>query len=70
MDSPQDLVAQGLKFFSGIARTLQSPEATRRLVDSIVKTDEATGKTSINIPVESKESVQQVLSLLSKLLSN
>lgn len=33
----------------------------------IVKTDETTGATSINIPVESKESVQQVLSLISKL---
>lgn len=70
MDSPQDLVAQGLKFFSGIARTLQSPEATKQLVDTIVKTDKATGKTSINIPVESKESVQNVLKLLSKLLSS
>lgn len=66
-DSPEALVAQGVKFFSGIAKALQSPEATHRLVDSIVKTDEATGETHINIPVESKESVLQVLSVLSKL---
>ena len=66
-DSPHDLVAQGVSFFSGLAKTLQSPEATQRLVDTIVKTDETTGETSINIPVASKESVQQVLSLISKL---
>ena len=56
-----------MKFFSGMAKALQSPEATHRLVDSIVKTDEVTGKTHINIPVESKESVLQVLSVISKL---
>ena len=66
-DSPEALVAQGVKFFSGMAKALQSPEATHRLVDSIVKTDEVTGKTHINIPVESKESVLQVLSVISKL---
>ncbi|MGM9842127.1 MAG: DEAD/DEAH box helicase [Candidatus Limisoma sp.] len=67
---PQELVAQGLSFFSGLAQTLQSPEATKQLVDSIVKTDPQTGATSLNIPVPSKETVEQVLNMFSKLFQS
>ena len=66
-DNPQELVRQGLSFFSGLARTLQSPEATRQLVDSIVKVDEKTGETSIHIPVQDKESVANILAMVGKL---
>ena len=66
-DNPQELVRQGLSFFSGLARTLQSPEATRQLVDSIVKVDETTGETSIHIPVQDKESVANILTMVGKL---
>lgn len=69
-DTPEQLVGKGISFLSGLAKTLQSPEATARLVDSIVKTDEATGQTSINIPVADKESVTQLVSLVSKLFSS
>lgn len=69
-DTPEQLVEKGISFLSGLAKTLQSPEATARLVDSIVKTDEATGQTSINIPVADKESVTQLVSLVSKLFSS
>lgn len=64
---PQELVQQGMSFFSGLARTLQSPEATRRLVDSIVEVDEKTGETSLHIPVPDKESVTTVLNMIGKL---
>lgn len=64
---PQELVQQGMSFFSGLARTLQSPEATRRLVDSIVKVDEKTGETSLHIPVPDKESVTTILNMIGKL---
>ncbi|MGM9833394.1 MAG: DEAD/DEAH box helicase [Candidatus Limisoma sp.] len=67
---PQELVAQGLSFFSGLAQTLQSPEATKHLVDSIVRTDPKTGATSLNIPVPSKETVEQVLSMFFKLFQS
>ncbi len=67
---PKDLVAQGVSFLSGLAETLKSPEATAQLVDSIVERDERTGRTSIKIPVESKETVSNLLSILGKLLSN
>lgn len=64
---PKDLVSQGVSFLSGLAETLKSPEATAQLVNSIVEKDEQTGETSIKIPVESKETVTNLLNLISKL---
>ncbi len=66
---PKDLVAQGVSFLSGLAETLKSPEATAQLVDSIVEKDEQTGETSIKIPVESKETVSNLLNLFGKLFA-
>ena len=66
---PKDLVAQGISFLSGLAETLKSPEATAQLVDSIVGKDEQTGETSIKIPVESKETVSNLLNLIGKLFA-
>ena len=66
---PKDLVAQGVSFLSGLAETLKSPEATAQLVDSIVEKDEQTGKTSIKIPVDSKETVSNLLSIIGKLFA-
>ena len=64
---PSDIVRQGVSFFSSLAQTLSSPEATRQLVDSLVETDKQTGQTTLRIPVPNKETVQNVLSALSKL---
>ncbi len=66
-DDPKELVAQGMSFFASLAETLKSPESTEQLLDSIVTTDEKTGKTSLNIPVPDKESVRNVLGMLGKL---
>ena len=66
---PKDLVAQGISFLSGLAETLKSPEATAQLVDSIVEKDEQTGETSIKIPIESKETVSNLLNLIGKLFA-
>ena len=65
--SHQELLQQGISFFSGLAKTLQSPEATRQLVDSIVQVDEQTGEASLHIPIPDKESVTNVLTLFGKL---
>ncbi len=67
--SPQDLVGQGIAFFSGLAKTLQSPEATQRLVDSIVETDAQTGQSHLKIPVPDKETVGTLLGALGKLFA-
>ena len=65
--NPKQLVAQGVTFLSGLARTLKSKEATEELIDQLVKTDEKTGETSINIPVPDKQTVKQLLDIIGKL---
>jgi len=68
-NNSQRLISQGFSFLSGLAETLKSPEATRELIDNIVETDTTTGESSIKIPVESKESVEQVFNMFQKLFS-
>lgn len=67
-ETPEQLLQQGISFFTGLARTLSSPEATRNFVNSIVEEDKETGQTSLRIPISDKESVVGVLNLLGKLL--
>lgn len=69
VSQPKVLVEQGISFLSGLAETLKSPEATSALVDSIIEKDEETGKTSIKIPVESKETVENLLCIIGKLFA-
>ena len=66
--NPKQLINQGVSFLTSLAETLQSEEATRQLVDSIVEVDKDSGETSVKIPVESKETVMQLFSLFRKLL--
>lgn len=54
-DVPENLLQQGISFFSGWARTLESPESTRKLVDTIVKEDPETGQARLSIPVPDKK---------------
>ena len=68
-NNSQRLISQGISFLRGLAETLKSPVATKNLIDNIVETDAMTGKSSIKIPVESKESVEQVLNMFQKLFS-
>jgi SNF2 family DNA or RNA helicase len=67
---PQELVAQGISFFSGLAQTLQSPEATQQLVDTLVETNAETGESHLRIPVPDKQTVQTLLNFVGKLFSN
>lgn len=69
ISQPKELVEQGISFLSGLADTLKSPEATSALVDSIIEKDEETGKTSIKIPVESKETVENLLKMIGNLFA-
>jgi hypothetical protein len=57
-----------MQFFAGLAQALYSPESTKNLVESIVSEDKETGKTTLNIPVESKESVMNILQLFGNLM--
>ena len=65
--SPKDLITQGAVFLSGLAATLKSPEATERLVNSLVETDAKTGQTSLKIPVPDKQTVRNLLDIVGKL---
>jgi superfamily II DNA or RNA helicase len=67
MEAP-DLLAQGFSFLNGLAKTLSSPESTEKLVRSLVEKDEKTGRTHLKIPVESEETVSNVLNMLGNLL--
>lgn len=67
-DEPELLIRQGLSFLGGLARTLKSAEATRKLVDSLVEENPQTGETTLRIPVSDKESVVDLLSLFGKLM--
>ena len=67
---PQELVAQGISFLSGLAQTLQSPEATQQLVDTLVETNAETGESHLRIPVPDKQTVQTLLNFVGKLFSN
>lgn len=69
-EHPEQLVQQGISFLSGLARTLSSPEATRKLVDSIVEEDKETGRATLRIPVPDKESVTGILNLFGKLFAD
>jgi superfamily II DNA/RNA helicase len=61
-ETPVDLVQIGK-----LAQTLSDPEATQKLVSSIVQKDEA-GKSYLKIPVDNEKMVENVLTLFSGLL--
>ncbi len=67
VSTPEELVAQGVSFLSGLAQTLQSPEATERLVNTLVETDEKTGESTLRIPVPDKQTVTSLLTFVGKL---
>ncbi len=66
--SPEQLVQQGMSFFTGLAKVLSSPEATEQLVNSLVDEDKETGQTMLKIPVPDKESVTNILKLFGSML--
>jgi hypothetical protein len=65
--TPDELITQGVSFLSGLAQTLQSPEATERLVNTLVETNEQTGESTLRIPVPDKQTVSSLLTLVGKL---
>jgi len=66
---PKELVAQGISFLTGLAQTLQSPEATEQLVNSLVETNAETGESHLRIPVPDKQTVSTLLNLVGKLFA-
>ncbi len=64
---PAALIAGGLGFLSGLAKTFSSPEATQKLVSSLVARDPASGKTYLKIPVENEQVVTDAMNLFGQL---
>lgn len=74
-DSPtatpeSELINKGMEFLGGLAKALSSQESRKRLVDSIVKEDPATGQTTLSIPVADKATVANVLNLMAGIFSS
>ncbi|NJK94785.1 MAG: SWF/SNF helicase family protein [Bacteroidales bacterium] len=67
-DNPADLVQMGFSFLGKLAQTLSNPEATQKLVSSLVQKDEKDGKAYLKIPVENEKVVENVLSLFAGLM--
>ena len=67
ISSPQELIQTGMNFFTNLAQTLKSAEKTQELVASIVKKDEVSGKTYLQIPIENQEVVSNALAVLGSL---
>jgi SNF2 family DNA or RNA helicase len=61
--SPADLIQTGLSFLEKLTQTLSSPEATQKLVSSIMQKDEKDGKTYLKIPVENEKVIENALAL-------
>jgi len=65
----EELLGQGISFFSNLFQTLQDPKATQDLVSSITQKDES-GKTYLKIPVENEELVENGIKALGSFLSS
>ena len=63
----QELMANGLKFFSQLAETLSDKDATAKLVRSITERDEATGQTYLKVPVDNEKTVESAITMLGTL---
>jgi SNF2 family DNA or RNA helicase len=68
-DKPSDLVGQGVSFFGNLLATLQNPEATKELVNSLTEKDKD-GKTYLKIPVENSEMVENGIKALGGFLAS
>ena len=68
IDSPDEILQNGMAFFQGFVKALQSPEKTQALVQSITEKDKKTRKTYRKIPVENENLIQNALQMLGNLM--
>ena len=65
----EELIRQGVTFLHGLAETLKSPEASARLVNTLVHTDPETGKQELRIPIPGKDAAGSILTFIARLMS-
>jgi len=63
-NDPQEILQQGMVFFQGMAKVLQSPEKTADFVKNITEKDEKSGQTFIKIPVAGEDFLQNALKMV------
>jgi superfamily II DNA/RNA helicase len=66
---PTELISTGINFLNGLFNTFSTPEATQKLVSSIVQKDSETGKSFLKIPVENEAVVSNALTVIGQLFS-
>jgi len=66
--SPAELVNLGMSFLGRLSETLTNPEATQKLISTIVQKDETDGKTYLKIPVENQKMVENAFALFAGLI--
>lgn len=69
VDTTHQVIEKGVSFLSSLSDTLSSQEKTDALLNEIVKVNPSTGKTTLELPVPDKKSVEQVLRLIGNLFS-
>ena len=62
------LLTDGLHFLSRFIETIQDTKKTESLISSVIRIDESTGKSYLNVPVE-REDIEKGLKLLKGILS-
>jgi len=65
---PQQLIKSGMEFLSGLSAALSKPESTRQLIDSIITEDTSDGKTFLKIPVENRQTAENIFAMLGKIM--
>ncbi len=63
-NTPQELMQSGISFLRGLAQTLNSPEKTQHLINSLTDKDPHTGQAYLKIPVQDEAVVSNVLQVL------
>ena len=64
----EEMIQNGVKFFTQLAQTLSNPEATKSFIEHITQKDES-GKIYLKIPVENEEVISNTLQSLGTLFS-
>jgi superfamily II DNA/RNA helicase len=62
------LLTDGLHFLSRFIETIQDTKKTESLISSVIRVDESTGKSYLNVPIE-REDIEKGLKLLKGILS-
>lgn len=62
----QELIQNGINFFTQLGKTLKNPEATKDLISSITQKDDS-GKVYLKIPVENEEVINNAVQMLGTL---